>query len=112
MTNATSGYVPPGEKRRIIEDAYLAFRPDMANRYLRPGAPGPPEARQALADLAAAANIPRLVKHRRVIDGLRLSPAEDRVGFGDQARDVFASTLEPGLPDDTRQSQADQIGRA
>jgi hypothetical protein len=107
MTNATSRYVSPGEKRRIIEDAYLAFRPDVANRYLRPGAPGPPEAPQALADLAAATNIPRLLKHRRTIDGLRLSPAEDRVGFEDQARDVFASTLEPGLPDDTRQSQAD-----
>jgi hypothetical protein len=111
MTNATSRYVPPGEKRRIIEDAYLAFRPDVADRYPRPEAPGPPEAQQALADLAAATNIPRLVKHRRLIDGLRLSSAEDRAGFDDQARDVFASTLEQGLPDDTRQNQADLAKR-
>jgi len=111
MTNATSRYVPPGEKRRIIEDAYLAFRPDVADRYPRPEAPRPPEAQQALADLAAATNIPRLVKHRRLIDGLRLSSAEDRAGFDDQARDVFASTLEQGLPDDTRQNQADLAKR-
>ena len=111
MTNATSRYVPPGEKRRIIEDAYLAFRPDVADRYPRPGAPGPPGAQQALADLADATNIPRLVKHRRLVDGLRLSSAEDRAGFDDQARDVFASTLEQGLPDDTRQNQADLAKR-
>jgi hypothetical protein len=111
MTNATSRYVPPGEKRRIIEDAYLAFRPGVADRYPRPEAPGAPEAQQALANLAAATNIPRLVKHRRLIDGLRLSSAEDRAGFDDQARDVFASTLEQGLPDDTRQNQADLAKR-
>ena len=111
MTSATSRYVPPGEKRRIIEDAFLAFRPDVANRYPRPEASGPPGAQQALADLAAATNIPRLVKQRRLIDGLRLSSEEHRVGFDDQARDVLASTLEQGLPDDTRQSLADLAKR-
>jgi hypothetical protein len=111
MTNATSRYVPPAEKRRIIEDAFLAFRPDVADRYPRPEAPGPPGAQQALADLAAATNIPRLVKQRRLIDGLRLSSAEHRAGLDDQARDVLASTLDQGLPDDTRQSLADLAKR-
>jgi len=108
MTNATSGYVAPGEKRRIIEDAYLAFRPDVADRYPRPGAPGPPGAQEALADLAAATNIPRLVKHRRLIDGLRRSAARDRSRLNTHARRVLASTLEPGLPDDRRRSLVDQ----
>ena len=111
MTNATSRYVPPAEKRRIIEDAFLAFRPDVADRYPRPEAPGPPGAQQALADLAAATNIPRLVKQRRLIDGLRLSSAEHRADFDDQARDVLASTLEQDLPDDIRQSLADLAKR-
>jgi hypothetical protein len=100
MTNATSRYVPPGEKRRIIEDAYLAFRPRVADRYPRPEAPGPPDAQKALADLAAATNIPRLVKHRRLIDGLRRSSADDRASLDDHARSILASTWEQGLPED------------
>ena len=57
MTNGTSGYLPPDKKRSVIENSILAFRPEDARKYQW----DPPDARQALADLAAATNIPRLV---------------------------------------------------
>jgi hypothetical protein len=109
MTDATGGYAQPDEeKRRVIEDAILAFRPDVARQY-RPKSP--PKAPQALENLAAATNITRLGKHRRLIDGLRRSGARDRSRFNTHARRVLASTLEPGLPDDRRQSLVDQAKR-
>ena len=49
MTNGTSGYLPPDKKRSVIENSILAFRPEDARKYQW----DPPEARQALADLAA-----------------------------------------------------------
>jgi len=105
MTDATGGAAPPDEdKRRVIENAILAFRPDVAEKYRRPT----PEAGRALTDLADHANIPRLVKHRRLIDGLRRSTADDRAGLDDQARLVLASTLEQDLPEDRRQNLVDQ----
>ena len=61
-----------------------------------------------LADLAAATNIPRLVKHRRLIDGLRCSTARNRARLHDPARAVLASTLEQGLPQDRHDSLLDQ----
>jgi hypothetical protein len=109
MTDATGGYAQPDEeKRRVIEDAILAFRPDVARRY-RPKSQ--PRAPQALENLAAATNITRLGKHRRLIDGLRRSGARDRSRLNTPARRVLASTLEPGLPDDRRQSLVDQAKR-
>jgi hypothetical protein len=108
MTNATSRYVPPDEKRSVIENAILAFRPDVAPRY---GWDPPPTPQQALADLEAATNIPRLVKHRRLIDGLRRSSAEDRAVFDDPAWSILASTLEQGLPEDRHQRMADLAKR-
>ncbi|MBV9205873.1 MAG: hypothetical protein JO037_10840, partial [Actinobacteria bacterium] len=57
MTDATSRYVPPDKKRSVIENAILAFRHDVARQYRR----DPPAPQQALADLEAATNIPRLV---------------------------------------------------
>src|SRR5262249_62367997 len=104
MTNATSRYVPPDEKRSVIENAILAFRPDVAARY---GWDPPPAPQQALADLDAATNIPRLVKHRRLLDGLRRSSAGDRAGFDDRARSSLAATLEQGLPEDSPPRMAD-----
>jgi hypothetical protein len=107
MTDATGGYAHPDQKRRVIENAILAFRPAEPGEF-------PPEPRpapsQALADLAAATNIPRLVKHRRLIDGLRRSPARGR-SLHDHARRVIASTLEPGLPDDRRQDLVEAAKR-
>ena len=108
MTNATSRYVPPDKKRSVIENAILAFRPDVAPQY---GWDPPPTPQQALADLGAATNIPRLVKHRRLIDGLRRSSAEDRAGFDDRARSILAATLEQGLPEASHQSMADRAKR-
>ena len=104
MTNGTSGYLPPDKKRSVIENSILAFRPEDARKYQW----DPPDARQALADLAAATNIPRLVKHRRLIDGLRRSSAEVRADLDGHLRDTLASTLKPGLSDDGRQRLADQ----
>jgi hypothetical protein len=109
MTNATSGYAKSKEeKRRVIEDAILAFRPDVARQYRRKS---PPKAPQALENLADATNITRLGKHRRLIDGLRRSAARDRSRLNTHARRVLASTLEPGLPDDRRQSLVNQAKR-
>jgi len=106
MTDTTGGYAPPDEdKRRVIEDAILAFRPEVTRQF--PQYPQP-EAGQAFANLAAAANIRRLTKHRRLIDGLRRSTADDRARLDDQARLVLASTLEQDLPEDRRQNLVDQ----
>jgi hypothetical protein len=108
MTDANGGNAPPDEeKRRVIEDAILAFRPDVARQFPREPRP----AGQVFRDLAAATNIPRLVKHRSLIDGMRRSTADARAGLDDQVRLVLASTLEPGLPEDRRQSLADQAKR-
>jgi hypothetical protein len=108
MTDATDGNAPPDEeKRRIIEDAILAFRPDVARQFPRePPPPGP-----VFGGLATATNIPRLVKHRSLIDGMRRSTADVRAVLDDQARNVLASTLEPDLPEDRRQSLAEQARR-
>lgn len=106
MTDATSGNAPSDEeKRRILEEVTLAFRPGAPSHFLRKVRPAPS---QALADLAAAANIRRLTKHRRLIDGLRRSPAEDRASLGDQARQVLVSTLDQDLPEDSRRSRVDR----
>jgi len=106
MTDTTGGYAPPDEdKRRVIEDAILAFRPEVARQYPRDPAPTPA---RALTDLAAAASVRRLTKHRRLIDGLRRSTADDRARLDDQARLVLASTLEQDLPEDRRQNLVDQ----
>jgi hypothetical protein len=106
MTDATSGYAHPDRKRRVIENAILAFRPDLASKYKRQ----PPKA-DALADLAAVTNIPRLVKHRRLIDGLGRSTAKERPGLDKPARDVLTSTLDPGLSGERRGDLADQARR-
>ena len=107
MTDATSRYVPPDEKRSIIENAILAFRPNVASDYRWSTPPKVPKAQQALADLGAATNIPRLVKHRRLIDGLRQGRPAGRARH-DEAQ-LLASTLGPDLPGD-RRSLADQAG--
>jgi hypothetical protein len=112
MTDATGGNaLPDEEKRRVIEDAILAFRPDVARQLPRPGTPGPPPPGPVFGGLAAATNIRRLTKHRRLIDGMRRSTAGARAGLEDQARNVLASTLEPDLPDDRRESLAEQARR-
>jgi hypothetical protein len=104
MTHATSGYAPPDQKRLVIENAILAFRPDVASKYRRGR---PPTAQRALADLEAATNIPRLVKHRRLIDGLRRSTVDDPARPAEARR--AASTLEQGLPEDRHQSLANRL---
>jgi hypothetical protein len=96
------------EKRRVIEDAIMAFRPEIARDFPRDPAPAPGP---ALAALAAAANIRRLTKHRRLIDGLRRWPADRRANLNDQARAVLDSTLERGLPDDRRQILVERAKR-
>jgi hypothetical protein len=105
MTDGTGGAAPPdGDKRRVIENAILAFRPDVAKKY----GLDMPEAGPALAELAAAGNIPRLVKHRRLIDGLRRWPAEDRTRFDGQARALLDSTVPDDTPPDTRPDLVNQ----
>ena len=109
MTDAISEPNPADEdKRRIIEDATMAFRPVVIRDFPRdpPAAPGP-----ALAALAAAATVRRLTKHRRLIDGFRRSTADVRAGLDGEARLVLESTLEPGLPDDRRQLLVDRAKR-
>jgi hypothetical protein len=111
MTDATRGNAPPDEgKRQVIEDAILAFRPEVAQQY--PQDQRPPQAAQALINLAAATTIPRLVKHRRLIDGLRRSTVLDSTGgdrLDDPARQVLASTLDQDqqgrLPDPLDQAK-------
>jgi len=109
MTDATSDPTPADEeKRRVIEDAIMAFRPGVIRDFPRdpPAAPG-----LALAALAAAATVRRLTKHRRLIDGFRRSTADGRAGLDGEARLVLDSTLEPGLPDDRRQLLVDRAKR-
>lgn len=109
MTYATSDVDPADEqKRRVIEDAIMAFRPRLVHDFPRdPRAePGP-----ALAALAAAATVRRLTKHRRLIDGFRRSTADDRAGLDGAARLVLESTLEPGVPDDQRPLLVDRAKR-
>jgi len=98
MTDATGGAAPPDEdKRRVIENAILAFRPDVAEKYRRPT----PEAGRALTDLADHANIPRLVKHRRLIDGLRRNAADDHpANLDDHAGHLLDSTVREDTPPD------------
>jgi hypothetical protein len=109
VTDATGGNAPPDEdKRLVIENAILAFRPEVVRLFPREPQPEPS---QALTDLADATNIPRLAKHRSLIDGLRRSTAEDRSSLGDEARLVLASTLAQGPPEDSRQSLVDQAKR-
>ena len=108
MTDATGGPAPPEDKRRIIEDAILAFRPEIMRDFPRdpPAEPGP-----ALAALAAAVTVRRLTKHRRLIDGFRRSTADGRAGLDDVARRVLDSTLEPGVPDDRRPALVEKAKR-
>ena len=109
MTDATGEPAPPEEdKRRIIEDAILAFRPDVVRAYPRDPAaePGP-----ALAALAAAVTVRRLTKHRRLIDGFRRSTPDGRARLDGVARRVLDSTLEPGVPDDRRPALVEKAKR-
>jgi hypothetical protein len=109
MTDATGGHAQSDEeerrlieeeKRRVINNAKLAFRPQVARQH-------PREPPSALASLADAANVGRLVKHRRLIDGLRRCPADDRADLDEHAGTVLASTVEQ----DTDQSLADRAKR-
>jgi hypothetical protein len=110
MTDAVGGAAPPDEaKRSVIENAILAFRPDLVDQYQLPA---PPPKGQALMDLANAANIPRLIKHRRLIDGLRRNAAEDQpTNLDEEARYLLESTVGQGLPDDRRPDLVDQAKR-
>jgi hypothetical protein len=105
MTSATSADALRKKKRRVIEDAKLVSRPEVARQYRRKPAPG-----QALADLEAATDVRRLVKHRRLINGLRRGTG-DRASLDDHARPILASTLEQGLAGDIHQSLADRARR-
>jgi len=102
MTKATSADAAREKKRRVIEDAKLVSRPEVARQYRRK-----PTARKALADLEAATNIRRLVKHRRLIDGLRSGTAGDRASHDNHARPILVSTL----PEDRHPSLADRAKR-
>jgi hypothetical protein len=109
MTDATGGPAPPEEdKRRIIEDAILAFRPEVKRDFPRdPSA----EPELALAALAAAVTVRRLTKHRRLIDGFRRSTPGDRADLDDVARSVLDSTLEPGVPEERRPALVERAKR-
>jgi hypothetical protein len=111
MTDATGGHVQPDEekrrvieeeKRRVIENAKLASRPEVARQHPREPPP-------TLASLADAPNISRLVKHRRLIDGLRRCPADDRAGLDEHAGPILASTLEQDLPDRAKHRLAEVV---
>jgi hypothetical protein len=108
MTDATGEPAPPEDKRRIVEDAILAFRPEVKRDFPRDPAaePGP-----ALAALAAAVTVRRLTKHRRLIDGFRRSTPDGRAGLDGEARRVLDSTLEPGVPDDRRPALVEKAKR-
>lgn len=112
MTDATNGDTHPDEekqeKRRVIEDAILAFRPRIVHDFPRDPTPAPGP---TLATLAAADNIRRLTKHRRLIDGFRRAPADLRADLDDQARAVLDSTLEQDVPDDGRQILVERAKR-
>jgi hypothetical protein len=110
MTDATGGSAPPDEDKRIvIENAILAFRPEIVRTFARPGPAL--EAAQALTALADATDIRRLIKHRRLIDGLRRSTEEERTSLDGPARHVLESTLAQDLPQDRRPDLVDQAKR-
>ncbi|HET9079572.1 MAG TPA: hypothetical protein VFO01_03525 [Trebonia sp.] len=109
MTEATNGHVDPDEnKRRVIDNAMLAFRSDAAGQDQPPWEPS--RCRQALADLADA-DVPRLVKHRRLIDGLRRCQAGNRLDLKDHASQVLFATLDQDQDEGTRSGQAEQARR-
>lgn len=90
-------------RREAHEDAVLAFRPEVAsglNKQARTTFPAPKDALHAMAD----ANVPRVLKHRAVIDGLLRQP-----GTGEAATSLRESAaralLAPGPPDPDRQAE-------
>jgi hypothetical protein len=108
MTDANGDVNPADEKRLVIEDAIMAFRPRLVHDFPRDRRAEPVP---ALTALAAAATVRRLTKHRRLIDGFRRSRADDRAGLDGPARLVLDSTLQPGLPDDQRRPLVDRAKR-
>jgi hypothetical protein len=109
MTDATNGdNRPDEEKRLVIEDAILAFRPEVVRDFPRDPRPAPGP---ALTALAATASIQRLTKHRRLVDGFRRIPPDLRADLDDQARSVLDSTLDQSLPDDRRQILVERAKR-
>jgi hypothetical protein len=114
MTDVTSGYQQPYEgegkeqRRRVIEDALLAFRPEVERRFREWIGREVPSRGAALRNLAAATDVPRLLKHRLLIDVVRRSPEEDREALDEPVRDVLDSTLDQRLDPDTRRSLVDE----
>jgi hypothetical protein len=109
MTDATSERIPADEqKRQVIENAIMAFRPDVHEAFRGDTSADPGS---ALDDLAATATVRRLTKHRRLIDGLRRTDPGKRAGLGDVARSILASTLSPDLSADRRQHLVDRAQR-
>lgn len=81
------------EGRRIaFEDALLAFRPDLLARNTDLVGRTVPEPEAALERLAGT-DIPRLLKHRVVLDGLLRSRTRWTDGVLDRAVDVLYSTI-------------------
>jgi hypothetical protein len=93
------------ERRRVIEDALLAFRPAVVDQFrelIGREVPAPAEALEHLADT----DVLRVLKHRLLIDGARrlreLPPGEP---LDEPVRRVLGSTLEEE-PDSLRIDEA------
>lgn len=85
---------PEGKKsrRRAHENAVLAFRPDAREHYDRAGKTFPTT--EGALDALADANVPRVLKHRAVIDGFLRLPAkgQDRTSLLESAARVLSAT--------------------
>jgi hypothetical protein len=91
-------------RRRAHENAVLAFRPEVADEHYRTAGIDLPKPKAAV-DAMAGADVPRVLKHRAVIDGFLRLPAEggDRTSLRDSAVRVLSAT---GLRDRSREKEA------
>jgi hypothetical protein len=94
MSDEISAETPPDkeQRRRVIEDVLLAFRPEVARNFGDLVGRPVPTREQALADLWAA-DVPRVLKHRACIDGFRRMRDDDQPALREPVEQVLRSTV-------------------
>jgi hypothetical protein len=112
MTDPNGENRPDEEKeqqRRVIEDAMLAFRPEVVERFSGLIERDVPDPDQALENLAAV-DLPRVLKHRLLIDALRrvrrTAPDE---ALDQPVRRVLGSTLDEAPSDSSQVDEAKRV---
>jgi hypothetical protein len=101
------------ERRRVIEDTLLAFHPEVVDQFREQIGREVSAPREALDQLADA-DVPRLLKHRLLIHGVRrLRDQGPREELEEPARRVLDSTMEeaPAEEASARLSRVDEAKR-